>query len=313
MKIPYLKINFTIQADEDLFLPQFKGSTFRGVFGSTFKKLVCAIKGEICTRCLLKKTCIYAYIFETAAEEGQEVMNIEKYSDVPRPFIIEPPLENGRTYQKGETLSFSLIVIGKAVQYLPYFIYTFDQCGNIGIGKGKGKFILKEVTKGNELIYSNNIEEIKKVAIDEIEIPEDLDFDGEEKEITLKLITPTRIKHNRQFSSKLEFYILMKAILFRINFLHYFHVEQRESTWEYSKIIENARKIQIKEDNTYWRDWTRYSSRQKTRMKLGGICGNITYSGNLSPFDQYLKAAELFHVGKGTSFGLGKIAIKEVR
>lgn len=248
MQIPYLKINFTIEADEELFLPQFEGSTFRGVFGNTFRKLVCALKRESCTNCLLKKTCVYAYVFETSAEEGQEVMNIEKYRDVPRPFIIEPPLENRKIYKKGETLSFSMIVIGKAIKYLPYFIYTFHQCGNTGIGKGRGKYILKEVRKRDELIYSNTIEEIKKVTIDEIEIPED--FDGAEREITLELITPVRIKHDRQFTSKLDFYVLMKAILFRLNFLHYFHVEQREPTWTYGKIIESAKSIQIKEDHT---------------------------------------------------------------
>lgn len=48
-------------------------------------------------------------------------------------------------------------------------------------------------------------------------------------------------------------------------------------------------------------------------MKLGGLCGKITYRGIFSPFEQHLKAAEIFHVGKGTSFGLGEIVIKEVK
>lgn len=314
MKITYLKMNFTIQAEEELFLPSFKGSTFRGVFGNTFRKIVCALKREDCTQCMLKKSCIYAYVFETFLQEGQEIMNIEKYRNIPHPFIIEPPLENGRHYKVGDYLSFSVIIIGNAIKYLPYFIYTFHQCGKNGIGKGRGRFTLKTVSKGEEIIYSDDREEVKIVSNETIEIPEEIDFNCREvSQVELNLITPVRIKHERRFVSRLDFNVLVKALLFRLNFLHYFHVEQREPQWDYKKIIEMAKLIMVKEDKTYWRDWTRYSTRQDTKMKLGGICGKITYNGKIKPFLPYLKAAEVLHIGKGTSFGLGKIMIERIQ
>ncbi|NIA10440.1 MAG: CRISPR system precrRNA processing endoribonuclease RAMP protein Cas6, partial [Nitrospiraceae bacterium] len=59
----------------------------------------------------------------------------------------------------------------------------------------------------------------------------------------------------------------------------------------------------------YWHDWERWSNRQGTRMKLGGFMGEVTYKGDLRPFWPYIRLGEYVHVGKGSSFGLGRYRI----
>lgn len=55
-----------------------------------------------------------------------------------------------------------------------------------------------------------------------------------------------------------------------------------------------------------WKDWTRYSSRQKQTMSLGGVVGTLAFD-NLSPaLRVFLAVGLLTHVGKNASFGLGK-------
>ena len=68
--------------------------------------------------------------------------------------------------------------------------------------------------------------------------------------------------------------------------------------------------IQILENNLYWKDNKRYSLRQKHSMLLGGLQGEIKYKGNLAIFMPFLMVAKDLHLGKQTSFGLGKIDVK---
>ena len=75
-------------------------------------------------------------------------------TDAPHPFVIEPPIEGKRIYNAENELSFGLVLIGRAIDYLPYFIYSFEELGNIGIGQGKGKFRLIKVSEDNgDVIY----------------------------------------------------------------------------------------------------------------------------------------------------------------
>jgi len=62
-----------------------------------------------------------------------------------------------------------------------------------------------------------------------------------------------------------------------------------------------------------WFDWERYSARQDTRMKLGGVIGRIAFKGEIGEFMPFIKLGEFLHVGKGTTFGLGKYEIAEYK
>jgi hypothetical protein len=72
---------------------------------------------------------------------------MRKYTAAPHPFILESSTNSRKSYQEGEDFSFGLILIGRATDYLPYFIYAFEELGCIGIGKGRGKYELREVSE----------------------------------------------------------------------------------------------------------------------------------------------------------------------
>jgi hypothetical protein len=44
-------------------------------------------------------------------------------------------------------------------------------------------------------------------------------------------------------------------------------------------------------------------------MVFGGLLGTLDVEGDLAPFVPLLRAAEILHVGKGATFGLGRIAV----
>jgi hypothetical protein len=58
-----------------------------------------------------------------------------------------------------------------------------------------------------------------------------------------------------------------------------------------------------------WQDWSRYSSRQKQEMTLGGAIGEWTLRGDLAPVAPLLWLGQWLHAGKNTSMGMGRYAL----
>jgi CRISPR-associated endoribonuclease Cas6 len=332
MHIKTGSFSFNVKALEPIILPAYKGSTLRGGFGYAFRRVVCAIKDKECMDCLLKEKCVYSYVFETPPPADTKMMR--KYKSAPHPFVIEPPSEKRRGYKPGDHFQFSLILIGRAIDYLPYFIYTFDELGRIGIGKGKAKYELLDVCCDRQHIYDSKSKTLKtfnpvlvSLTVPTLEksisnyppsanpqtIPP-LEKGGqggfEDTQLTLDFLTPTRILYDSHLTLDLEFHILIRNLLRRLSLLHYFHCGEDPSEWDFKGIIEIAKNVKVKKQALKWYDWQRYSTRQDTRMKMGGFVGNISFEGNIEPFMQLIKAGEILHVGKGTAFGLGKYRIE---
>lgn len=312
MIIRYCSYKFILKFSESCQLPEYKGSTLRGAFGHAFKRTVCLFKLKHCHECTLRHNCAYAYIFESLPTREINLAKFGKYENVPHPFIIEPPEEKKRYYERGEEIEFGLILIGKAIRYLPYFVLAFERLGDIGLGKGKKKFTLTRILTEKGNIYDSQNKDISAGDFKELSVPEEYDFTSSKKtEITLDFRTPARIKYQRDNVTRLEFFILITNLLRRIMLLNYFHGDENPPDWNHKKIIEESRKVSIKSNLLEWHDWERYSSRQETRMMLGGLKGLITYEGPVLTFLPLLKAGEVLHAGKGTSFGLGKYIIMD--
>ena len=43
-------------------------------------------------------------------------------------------------------------------------------------------------------------------------------------------------------------------------------------------------------------------------MNMGGLIGSVFYEGNLEPFAPFIDFCSKVHLGKQTTFGLGKIS-----
>ncbi len=319
MRIDYKAFTFTLEAKDILLLPAFKGSTLRGGFGNSFRRVVCALRKNDCSDCILKEKCVYSYIFETPPPSSTRIMT--KYTNAPHPFVIEPPLERRRAYKPGDEVIFDLTLIGRAIDYLPYFIYTFDELGKIGLGKGRGKYELKTVksetldVKGQSkesVIYTSETKTLRPFEKSVWNLDSgimDAASDGNGA-LSLSFVTPTRIMYDGHFVFELEFHMLIRQLLRRISLLGYFHCNADPAEVDFRGIIKKAEDVTVKKRDFRWYDWERYSARQDARMKMGGFVGEITFEGDIGPFMPLIKAGEILHVGKGTTFGLGKYQVK---
>ncbi|MCL6589998.1 MAG: CRISPR system precrRNA processing endoribonuclease RAMP protein Cas6 [Firmicutes bacterium] len=312
MNLTAARFRLELVALEGMNLPPYKGSTFRGGFGGVFRRIACSRRLKSCNGCLLKNTCPYGFIFEPGAPEGAEVWG--KFEEIPRPFVIEPP-ETAQTYfTPGEGLCFHLVLTGKAIDYLPYFILVFKELGGAGIGKGRARYKLNRVLSlptgsgGGETVYDGVRVVSNRVAVIR---PADLagkgDCDGEELRLVFK--TMTRLKTGGAFVDLPEFPVLVRALLRRLSALQYFYCGERLEC-DFNGLIARAGAVRLTDNQTFWADWERYSSRQDIRMHMGGLVGEAGYEGPWQEFEELLRWGEVLHVGKGATFGLGKYRIK---
>jgi hypothetical protein len=313
MNLTAARFRLELEALEGMNLPPYKGSTFRGGFGGVFRRIACSRRLDKCNGCLLKNTCPYGFIFESGPWEGAEVWG--KFEEIPRPFVIEPPETAQTQFSAGERIDFHLVLIGKAIDYLPYFILVFKELGETGIGKGRAKFRLNRVVSlpvggmDGETVYdgervSNRVAVIRAA---------DLRAEGERGDDWLHLVfqTMTRLKIDGAFVDLPEFPVLVRALLRRLSALQYFYCGERLEC-DFNALIAWAGEVRLTDNQTFWVDWERYSSRQDTRMHMGGLVGEAEYQGPWAEFGELLQWGEVLHVGKGATFGLGKYVIRQL-
>ena len=308
------KYRFTIKPEHELILPPFKGSTLRGGFGIALKQSVCIEKRKECVQCVHRYKCIYSYVFESPIPREEKEGKLSKDEYVPHPFVIEPPLDKRQFYGIEDELDLNLILVGRAVDYIPYIIFAFEELGRIGIGKDKGKYSLEKVISINndsEILIYDGDSHIRDdfYVMDSNELVQDaaqLNY----QQVTFKFLTPTRIKNKGKLTIDIDFVIILRNLLRRLSRLAEVHCDEK---WEleWSELIKMADdRVSTVCSELKWYDWKRYSQRQGTKMKMGGFLGEITFEGELAEFMPFIKLGELLHMGKGTVYGLGMYEIK---
>ena len=80
-----------------------------------------------------------------------------------------------------------------------------------------------------------------------------------------------------------------------------------EPSLDYRGLVNRAEAIQIIDTNLNWFDWKRYSHRQDKSMLMGGMIGPVIFEGKIGEYLPLIEFCSKVHLGKQTSFGLGKI------
>lgn len=306
-EVQILQVTAIYKAGENgVQLPPYQGSTFRGVFGHVFKEVACTCPNHNNHH----EQCPYAYIFETRPQDGHQL--IISSDDIPRPFIIRAENNNKLNFAPGERFSLTITIFGEAIKYLHYFVYVLFHMGKRGFGKGRQQaelrqvFLVDEDGDFQEQIYQHQRINYNGKMLSNEKIISDI---KDVSECQLYFITPTRLKYQSHYTDTPEFHIVLRAAVRRITSILYYHHGRQQLDIDFKELFKKAEEVKLVQSDVSWYDWERYSNRQKERMKLGGIVGKAVYEGDLDPYIPWLQLAEWTHVGKNTTFGLGKMKV----
>lgn len=299
MKVASLTVD--LEALEPARLPRYKGAVFRGGFGLAFRRVACPFLTRECADCLLRQQCVWFYVFATPRPEGATLM--PRSETVPHPFVIEPPEDDRTRIPAGDRLSFGLILIGRALAHVPYFILAFEQMAEQGLGSGRARFRLTGVKQDGEQFYDPESATLRS-ALSSRELLASSSPTADCSLLTLRFLTPTRIVHQGRICRRPQFSVLVRSLLRRVSLLSHFHDEPEEV--EHDRLTAEAEKVRLTDAVMAGDDWRHFSRRQQRLVEREGVTGWVRYEGELGQFLPLLRAGEVLHVGKGTSFGMGK-------
>lgn len=294
----FSNVKFDLVADEPMILPEVKTSMFRGGFGHVFKKFNCANRlAKECSACLLKDTCNYTFIF---ADNGTQR---------PKPYVIYSKDTTTRFLQKGAHFSFELLLFGKATKYLPHFIFAFIELGKRGIAKSRNKFTVHTVSDNTGAILFENNKLLSAAPTTLWELPPQTKHPAVQQ-VSLHFITPLRLTYFGDLVVTPTFEMIIKAISRRFSALCKEYCNGLPDI-DYLPLLDKAKNVRVLSNHLVWKDWSRYSSRQHSKMEFGGLVGTITFAGDLGVFLPYLEFGSVIHIGKNCVFGNGKYKILE--
>ncbi len=269
-RLEFSKVSIDLKALQDSDLPKFSGSYLRGAFGHSLKSAFCVMNHRNCSICLVKESCGYFQVFESLDDSKKNSGYLYK----PHPYIIHPTLEF--EFKKDQILNFQITILCEYTKYLPYFIYSFELMGKIGFGAERFKFTLDNIRDfyTEKSIYENKT--LIQNSISKISIQEYADkCISENKNIHkyyLEFITPARFVQDKKEIEKLTPEILLHSMIRRYKIMIKFYGTFAEEDFDLGN-------LQLQEENKQeYKSWKRYSNRQKTTLRQGGIIGNYKYS-----------------------------------
>lgn len=304
LTFPIARYRFEFIVLTPIRLPEYAGSMLRGAFGHALRRTACMTREKDCKTCPLYRTCPYPAIFETPPPETHA---LQKFSQIPNPYLIEPPAWGERLYQAGETLAFNMVLIGQhTLDQLPLITYAWLRAFAHEVGHGTARLhaVNHLAQDGEHPIYDPNQARLLPHTAQLQLQPQVSD------EVCLHFTTPLRLQDNgRPLRAKdLTARDLLMALARRSSLLLEFQAQQTLGL-DFTQLAEQAKNIRDTRELT-WLNWTRYSSRQQQTMQLGGVVGTWTLHDLPCEFHLLIQLGQYLHIGKNATFGLGQYTLK---
>ncbi len=250
---------------------EFIGSTVRGALGVALKKVVCINPSFECTGCFAKENCTFYDFYES------------DFAKFRLKISLSPKLD------------FKIILFEEKIKEAPFIISAvYKALKETGITKNRIKIDNFVILYNNQLVYDGEFKKFDNK-------PFEFEVNDYKKDFTLKINTPIRIKQNGRFvKNDLSLETLLRSINHRFLKLTNREIQKLPFTPKYEEVYKNL----------YFKELTRFSNRQKTKMNLGGVMGEIIYKNVDENSYKMLRLGEIIGVGKQVTFGLGDIKVE---
>ena len=314
LDLSFAVLRVTLTAREEVHLPPFPGSKLEGAFGRALYRLACTQpQRETCVGCPLRAICPYGLSYAPALPPEVTASSL---ATPPRPVVFRVAFGSEQVIGAGESLTFGLVVVGVALQQLPYLLAALREVGEQGIGRTGGRLELEEVIsvqpyRGQEVTLLRGGDLTVNLAPLLIQ-PADLPRITATR-IRLRLHSPLHLKHGGRMSEDIQFPLLIKALQRRVGNMEQVHGGRRSLGADFGALPERAQGVQTTYQYLRPASQLRKGNRRGEKTSMEGVMGTLEYVGDFAPFAPLLRLGEQLGVGKWAHFGAGLYDIEEQR
>lgn len=276
-----------------------------------------------CWECPLNAGCPVSTLVATLDAKAKRGHN------VPRPYVIRPPLDDGKThYKPGETFTFGLALCADALRLFPYVVMALERLQHEGLGKRaplndyqRGRLSLRRITAMHPL--NGAAETIRPEGQQRVRMPDlpathagvlaQVEKLPKEGRLTLQFHTPTRLIDAGRTLKTPYFRPLIHRLITRLEQLSGRFCDTPLEL-DVPPMLDEAEMVRLVENRTRWIELESYSTRRRRRTPIGGLIGEAVYEADdWRNFLPWLVWGALLGVGKNTVKGDGWYSIAEMR
>jgi hypothetical protein len=254
-------------------LPEYLGSTFRGVLGQELRAVSCVDTGSSCDVCRRPDICAAGALFDSSmvGQAGLPASPLEAPVaaagfDQPRPYILAPPSRNRGAYAPDESIRLGLTLETRGVN---------DRIPELD---------------GSQIVAESPAPTCQAVVA---------------------FITPAELKRKGQRIDRLDGPTFFRRLIRRIGTLveSYCSIPADAGPCDFHVLGALADQVTVKEQDVSMQTWERYSNRLEGKHPLSGLVGRAMLSDIPEPLWPYLILGQWVHVGKSASFGQGRYIV----
>ena len=305
MHVTHKSIGFVISLAKEVNFAIPVPFLFRSIIGYQLRRMCCIARNAVCADCMFNASCIYGMAFESVIPKDNSVL--AGRNRISHPVIIDCDDFTGEL----KTLVLNLVFLGATISHFPYFYYALKKGGEAGITRDRVPYHVSDI------VELSGTGERRSLMLDEQNIitrvePERWEYQPEaettvEKSFAVTLDTPLRymvqgVEARSIVESEFARCLNRRAQVLCSQYGHNDHDGGYGFSGDWA----------VTEQDIGWRRFRHYSARQGKVMWLGRMCGSFVLSGRFSSYEcGLLRFAQLFHGGKNTGLGLGKLKVSE--
>lgn len=278
----------------------------RGGMGEMLLRMNC-IGDRNCKECEFESECLVQRTMYSQMEITPAFMS----STDSVGYVLDCENYDTRFYA-GDTLDFTLMLIGRTIVYFSQFLQAFQYLGVMGVGKYHARYRIKSLTstKGDPILDGNNIY-MANLGITRVADYVNYRWRKACSADHIVLHTPLTVKHQGEQIRHMNPEAILAACERRLYILNCYEGHDT------GRIDWSAHVPAIAEGRVFERSIPRFSSTHAVHgnghMSWRGIVGNADLSHVDDTARTLLLAGELLHIGKNTSFGFGRFSLTRNR